>query len=88
MAKHILVKSKVAAEELKQQLAQGVNFAKLAQKHSICPSQKRDGDLGEIFPGQLVKSVENVIFKRALHQVHGPVKSKFGYHLVVTYFRS
>ena len=87
MAKHILVKTKAEAESIKQQLDKGDDFAKLARKHSLCPSKKRGGDLGEIFPGQLVKPVEQVIFKKELLKVQGPVKSKFGFHLIVTYFR-
>ena len=88
MAKHILVKTKAEADSIKQKLDKGDDFAKLARKFSLCPSKKRGGDLGEIFPGQLVKPVEQVIFKKELQKVHGPVKSKFGFHLVVTYFRS
>lgn len=88
MAKHILLKIKDEAEKLKSLLANGGDFAKSARKHSICPSKKRDGDLGEIFPGQLVKVVEQVIFKKPLSIVHGPIKSKFGFHLIVVYFRS
>ena len=87
MAKHILVKTKAEAEQLKEKLAQGNDFAKLARQQSLCPSKKRGGDLGEIFPGQLVKAVEQVIFKKELHKVQGPVKSKFGFHLIITYFR-
>ncbi|MDQ6957415.1 MAG: peptidylprolyl isomerase [Mariprofundaceae bacterium] len=88
MAKHILVKSKPEAEKLKARLDKGEDFAKLARKYSTCPSKKRDGDLGEIYPGQLVKPIENVIFKKPLSKVHGPIKSHFGYHLVVVYFRT
>jgi peptidyl-prolyl cis-trans isomerase C len=88
MAKHILVKTKPEAESIKEKLNQGEDFTKLAKKFSLCPTKKRGGDLGEIFPGQLVKPVEQVIFKKPLSQVHGPVKSKFGYHLIVIYFRS
>jgi len=88
MAKHILVKTKDEAEQLKQRLVRGEAFGKLARKYSLCNSKKRDGDLGEIYPGQLVKPIEDVIFKKLLLKVHGPIKSKFGYHLVVVYFRS
>lgn len=88
MAKHILVKSKGEAESIKAKLDDGDDFAKLARKFSTCPTGKGGGDLGEIFKGQLVKPVENVIFKKPLSQVHGPIKSKFGYHLIVVYFRS
>lgn len=87
MAKHILLKTKPEAEKLKAQLDQGADFAKLARKFSTCPSRKRDGDLGEIFPGQLVKPIEDVVFKKPLLKLHGPIKSRFGYHLVVVYFR-
>ena len=87
MAKHILVKTKPEAEKLKAQLDQGADFAKLARKFSTCPSRKRDGDLGEIFPGQLVKPIEDVVFKKPLLKLHGPIKSRFGYHLVMVYFR-
>jgi len=88
MAKHILVKTRDEAEKLKQRLAKGEDFGKLARKHSTCPSKKRDGDLGEIYPGQLVKAIESVIFKKELLKVHGPIKTKFGDHLVVVYFRN
>ncbi|MBL4760344.1 MAG: peptidylprolyl isomerase [Mariprofundaceae bacterium] len=88
MAKHILVKTKTEAESLKFCLDKGEDFAKLAKKHSTCPSKKRGGDLGEIYPGQLLKPIENVIFKKPLSKVHGPIKSRFGYHLVVVYFRN
>jgi len=88
MAKHILVKTKPEAEQLKVLLDRGEDFAKLARKYSTCPSRKRDGDLGEIFPGQLVKAIESVIFRKPLLKVHGPIKSRFGFHLVVVYFRN
>ena len=87
MARHILVKTAAEAEKLKQRLARGEDFATLAKKHSTCPSGKRGGDLGELRPGQLVRSVDAVVFKKPLNVVHGPVKSQFGYHLVQVYFR-
>lgn len=87
MAKHILSKDKETSEKLLQALKEGADFAALAAKHSNCPSKKRGGDLGEIRKGDLVKPVEHVIFKQAIKKVHGPIKSKFGYHLIFTYFR-
>ena len=44
---HILVKTSEEAENLKQQLAKGASFHELAKKHSLCPSGKKGGDLGE-----------------------------------------
>ncbi|QLE99372.1 peptidylprolyl isomerase [Neptunomonas phycophila] len=86
-ARHILVKTKEEAEKLKQQLARGADFATLAKKHSLCNSAKRGGDLGEFGPGTMVKPIDNVVFKKALLTVHGPVKTKFGFHLVETIYR-
>ena len=87
MARHILVKQKDDAEKIKQRLAQGESFDVLAKKYSTCNSSKTGGDLGEIHKGQLVKPVEQVIFKKPLKQVHGPVKSQFGFHLIEIYYR-
>ncbi len=87
MARHILLKSKDEAEKVKQLLANGEDFAKLAKRYSSCNSAKKGGDLGEVRPGQMVKPIDNVIFKTPTNEVHGPVKSQFGYHLVEVYFR-
>lgn len=87
-ARHILLKTKEEAEKLKRQLADGADFALLAKKHSLCSSAKRGGDLGEFGPGQMVKAFDNVVFKKPLLKVHGPVKSKFGYHLIETIYRT
>jgi len=85
---HILVKTQQEAMELKAQLDKGADFAKLAKKHSLCPSKKKGGDLGEFRRGQMVKAFDDVVFKRPLLKVHGPIKTKFGYHLIKTLYRS
>ncbi|RUO25317.1 peptidylprolyl isomerase [Aliidiomarina minuta] len=87
-AVHILLNSKEEAEQLKQELAQGANFAELAKKHSQCPSGKQGGDLGEFRKGDMVKAFDDVVFKKALLEVQGPVKTQFGYHLIKTLYRS
>lgn len=87
-ARHILVKTEKQAIELKKQIDKGADFGTLAKKHSLCPSKKRQGDLGEFRPGQMVKAFDNVVFKKPVLEVHGPVKTKFGYHLIQTLYRS
>lgn len=87
-ARHILVKSRQEAEKLKQRIARGEDFAKLAKKHSQCPSGKKGGDLGEFTPGQMVKAFDQVVFKKAILEVHGPVKTQFGFHLIQTLYRN
>ncbi|MDU0353490.1 peptidylprolyl isomerase [Paraglaciecola aquimarina] len=85
---HILVKTKEEAEKIKAQLDKGGNFHQLAKKHSLCPSGKKGGDLGEFGPGQMVKAFDNVVFKKEILKVHGPVKTQFGFHLIKTLYRS
>jgi len=87
MARHILVKTEAEAAQLKARIAKGEAFDVLARKFSTCPSGKRGGDLGEVRPGQMVKVIDQIIFKKPLREVHGPVKSQFGYHLVQVFFR-
>ena len=85
---HILVKTQKQALELKAKLDKGADFAQLARKFSLCPSKKKGGDLGEFRQGQMVKSFDDIVFKKELLKVHGPIKTKFGYHLIKTLYRS
>jgi peptidyl-prolyl cis-trans isomerase C len=87
-ARHILVKSKQEALLILKKLESGGDFTHLAKKHSSCPSAKNGGDLGEFKQGVMVKGFDQVVFKKALLTVHGPVKTKFGYHLIETIYRS
>ena len=87
-ALHILVKHKEQAEDIIKQLKKGAKFQTLAKKYSTCPSGKRGGDLGEFQRGTMVKAFDDVVFKKPLLEVHGPVKTKFGYHLIKTVYRS
>ncbi|MBU2925345.1 peptidylprolyl isomerase PpiC [Colwellia sp. 4_MG-2023] len=87
-AVHILVKSEKLAREIIKLLAKGEPFAKLAKKHSICTSGKKGGDLGEFKRGQMVKGFDEVVFKRPILKVHGPVKTRFGYHIIKTLYRT
>ena len=87
-ARHILVKTREEAEKLKQRIAKGEDFGKLAKQFSPCPSKRRGGDLGEFGPGQMVKAFDDVVFKKPVLEVHGPVKTQFGFHLIQTIYRS
>lgn len=81
-ARHILVESESQCEQLKQQIADGGDFAELAKQHSKCPSGKSGGGLGEFGPGRMVKEFDEVVFSANLNEVQGPVKTQFGYHLL------
>ena len=87
-ALHILVKTQNQAAKVKVLLDKGGDFAALAKQHSICPSKKKGGNLGEFRQGQMVKAFEDVVFKKPILKIHGPIKTKFGYHLIKTLYRS
>ncbi len=87
-ARHILVKSEALAKELKEKIAKGADFAQIAKKHSTCPSKKKGGDLGEFKRGQMVKAFDDVVFKKEILKVHGPIKTRFGFHLIQTIYRN
>lgn len=87
-AKHILVKTKEEAEKIKQLLEKGGDFEKLARKHSTCPSKKKGGNLGEFRRGDMVKAFDDVVFKKEVLKIHGPVKTRFGYHLIQILYRN
>ena len=59
------------------------NFAALAKANSACPSSAKGGDLGEFTHGQMVKEFDEVAFKLPVGKVSDPVKTQFGYHLVM-----
>ena len=82
-ARHILVKDEAKCNDLKKQIEGGASFADLASKHSLCPSGSKGGDLGEFFRGQMVKEFDEVVFKDEVGKTHGPVKTQFGYHLIL-----
>lgn len=87
-ALHILVKTEAECLALKQQLDKGADFGKLAKKHSICPSGKRGGDLGEFSKGDMVGPFDKAVFTGPELKVQGPVKTRFGYHLIKVLYRN
>jgi peptidyl-prolyl cis-trans isomerase C len=81
-ARHILVPSEEQAKDIKQQIADGADFGEMARQHSTCPSKANGGDLGQFGPGQMVPEFDKVIWEESVGDVHGPVKTGFGYHLI------
>ncbi|OGS37059.1 MAG: peptidylprolyl isomerase [Elusimicrobia bacterium RIFOXYB2_FULL_49_7] len=81
-ARHILVETEKECLDIKKKIEEGADFAKMAKKHSSCPSGKEGGDLGEFSPGEMVPEFDCVVFKEKVGKVHGPVKTDFGYHLI------
>ena len=82
-ARHILVKEENVCLNLKQKIEAGASFADIAAKHSLCPSGKKGGDLGEFTRGQMVREFDEVVFSQEIGKPHGPVITQFGYHLIL-----
>ncbi len=59
-------------------------FAELAKAESDCPSSAKGGDLGDFTRGQMVPEFEEVAFKQEIGKISEPVKTRFGYHLIMT----
>ncbi len=81
-ARHILVPTEEACNQLKTEIENGSDFGAVAAEHSQCPSGKEGGNLGEFSPGQMVPEFDQVVFSAEVGQVHGPVQTQFGYHLI------
>lgn len=87
IVRHILVKEKDLAEQLKKKILDGADFTKIAKQYSTCPSAKKGGELGEVKKGQLVTPIDKAVFSLAERVLHGPIKSQFGFHLLEIKFR-
>jgi peptidyl-prolyl cis-trans isomerase C len=82
-AAHILIPDEKKAKDLKAKIDAGEDFADLAKKWSHCPSKKKGGDLGWFKKGDMVPEFEDACFNGKKGQVVGPVKTEFGYHIIM-----
>ncbi len=82
-ARHILVSSEQSCLDIKTQIETGEKtFEGAASELSQCPSGKSGGDLGSFGPGMMVPEFDQVVFNEKIGEIHGPVKTQFGYHLL------
>jgi peptidyl-prolyl cis-trans isomerase SurA len=68
--------------EIKQQVANGGDFANFARTYSQDGSASQGGDLGWISPGETVPEFERAMNNLADGAVSDPVRSEYGYHLI------
>lgn len=81
-ASHILVEDDKKAEEILEEIKEGLSFEKAAEKYSSCPSKANGGDLGEFTRGKMVPEFEEAAFAMEEGEISQPVKTQFGYHII------
>ncbi|MFY9821580.1 MAG: peptidylprolyl isomerase [Thermoanaerobaculia bacterium] len=76
-------KARAKAEDLRKQLTNGADFAKLAAANSDDPGSKvRGGDLGWIASGQTPPTLEKAADALKANEISPVVESPFGYHVI------
>ena len=81
--RHILVKTKAQADDVRGQLTRtGSNFAQLARKYTQDPGSKTTGGKLTISRGQTVSAFDKVAFSLDTNEISAPVKTEFGYHII------
>lgn len=84
-ARHILVDSEEKANEVRTRYQAGESFCKLASEFSTDTGSKDScGDLGWFSKGRMVAEFEDAAFKLNVGEISKPVKSQFGYHVILS----
>ncbi|BCB08943.1 hypothetical protein HHSLTHF2_28330 [Vreelandella venusta] len=91
-ARHVLVEltptrnedqARARAEQARQRLQQGADFASVAREFSDDRgSAMNGGELGWVRPGQTVPAFEEAMGSLSTNQLSEPVRSQFGYHVI------
>jgi len=88
-ARHILVETEDAANEIVALLMAGEDFVELASENSIDLSNKDDGGyLGYFGRGVMVKEFEEAAFSLEVGAFSDPVQTSFGFHIIEILDRS
>lgn len=74
--------AKAKADEIRQELLNGADFAKLAAAESYDPSASQGGELSPFRRMQMAPEFENAAFATKVGEISAPVKSIFGYHII------
>lgn len=85
---HILVETEDEAVAALDRIATGETFADLAVELSLDGSGANGGDLGCATPAQLVPPFAEATMTAEIGEVHGPVETEFGFHLIVVNSRA
>src|SRR5690625_4249078 len=82
-AEHILVEDEELANEIKEKLDNGEDFAELAKEHSTDPgSAAEGGKLGVVPVGEFAPEFEDAAYSLDIDVISDPIKSDHGYHII------
>lgn len=82
-ARHILVEDPELAEEIKQELDEGADFAELAKEHSSDGSAEEGGALGYFSQdSNMVPEFLDAAYELEVDEISSPVQSQFGFHII------
>lgn len=82
-ARHILVDSEEKAYEVLKSIKDGLKFEDAAADYSSCPSKQQGGNLGTFGRGMMVPEFEEAALNAEIGVVTDPVKTQFGYHIIL-----
>ena len=91
-ARHILIRvneitsdteARAKIDRIRDRVETGAKFEDQAKLNSEDASASKGGDLGWLGPGDTVPEFEQVMNKLALNQVSVPVRTTFGWHIIV-----
>jgi peptidyl-prolyl cis-trans isomerase SurA len=91
-AKHILIRvneitsdteARAKIDRIRDRIETGAKFDDQAKLNSDDPSSAKGGDLGWISPGDTVPEFEQAMNKLSIGQLSVPVRSTFGWHLIL-----
>ena len=82
-ASHLLVKTEEEVKKLREEILAGKEFAEVAKEVSMCPSGAKGGDLGYFGRGQMVPEFDKAAFSLPVGEISEPIKTQFGWHLLV-----
>ncbi len=81
-ASHILIRDKAEMDKIAKNVT-AKNFAEMAKKHGTDGTKSKGGDLGWFSKGRMVPEFEQAAFGLKKGVVSKPVKTNFGYHLIM-----
>jgi peptidyl-prolyl cis-trans isomerase C len=81
--RHILLGTSEEAQQVLRRVRSSGRFAEVAQEKSLdAETASRGGVMDPAIYGEVIPELEDVVFKIRIGETVGPVRSKFGYHII------